>query len=210
MTITSAEFVLGVSSLAIGKDGVTAQLPNQTLPEVIFLGRSNVGKSSLLNRICGKKDLSQTSSSPSKHREVHYYLINRQMYFVDLPGYGYAKVPEQVRASWSSLIEAYLELHRNVVLAVQIVDARQVPTELDLMITGWLEYYHVPYIVVMTKADKIARSKLAMYVDQTRAAFARFRYIRELIPFSSVTGQGRQELLDAIARHVLGSPSTAK
>ncbi|PIU44417.1 MAG: YihA family ribosome biogenesis GTP-binding protein [Ignavibacteriales bacterium CG07_land_8_20_14_0_80_59_12] len=201
MTIESAEFVIGISSLSAGRtSGV--QLPNDELPEVVFLGRSNVGKSSLLNRLCGKKELSRTNASPAKYREVNYYFVNRSLYFVDLPGYGYAKVPEQVRASWSNLIEEYLQRRRNVSVAVQIVDARHVPTELDLMMAGWIEYYHVPYIVVMTKADKIARSKLTMYVDQTRAAFARHRYMREIVPFSSVTGQGKQDLLNAIAHQV--------
>jgi ribosome biogenesis GTP-binding protein YsxC/EngB len=122
MRITSSEFILGAVSLR--------QLPRNGMKEVAFLGRSNVGKSSLINKLCSRKSLARQSSDPGKTRELNYYLINKKFYFVDLPGYGYAKVPEQVRSSWGKLIEQYLKSRTQLSLVVQLVDARHEPTEL--------------------------------------------------------------------------------
>ncbi|MCK5572928.1 MAG: ribosome biogenesis GTP-binding protein YsxC, partial [Bacteroidetes bacterium] len=122
MRITSSEFVLGAVNLR--------QLPRNGKREVAFLGRSNVGKSSLINKLCSRKSLARQSTEPGKTRELNYYLINKEFYFVDLPGYGYAKVPEQVRSSWGKLIEQYLKSRSQLSLVVQLVDARHDPTGL--------------------------------------------------------------------------------
>jgi GTP-binding protein len=194
MKITSAEFVLGVANLR--------QLPKEDRKEVAFLGRSNVGKSSLINKLCSRKKLARPSTQPGKTRELNYFLINREFYFVDLPGYGYAKVPEQVRSSWGKLVEQYLKSRKHLALVVQLVDSRHEPSELDLMMVGWLQYYQIPFVVALTKADKLPQSKMAGYVNSARSHFSRFPLCREVIAFSSITGIGKTEVLKVISQHI--------
>lgn len=197
MKITSAEFVLGAVNLR--------QLPEDGLKEVALLGRSNVGKSSFINKICNRKSLARTSSTPGKTRELNYYLVNKQFYFVDLPGYGYAKHPEQIRSSWGKLIEQYLKTRKELALVVQLVDSRHEPTELDMMMVGWLDYYDIPFLVAMTKADKLPVSKMPRYVQTARDAFTRFSKCRDVLPFSAVSGLGKQEVVKLVAEHILNS-----
>lgn len=194
MKITSAEFVLGAAH--------ARQLPKDGVREVAFLGRSNVGKSSLINKLCGRKALARPSSDPGKTRELNYYLINRKFYFVDLPGYGYAKVPEQVKSSWGKLIEQYLKGRDQLSLVVQLVDARHEPTALDMMMVGWLDYYSIPFVVALTKADKLPASKMPRFVEDARRRFAAFEYCRDVVPFSSITGVGKTEVMKVIATHL--------
>ncbi|MER3524684.1 MAG: YihA family ribosome biogenesis GTP-binding protein [Ignavibacteria bacterium] len=194
MRITSAEFVIGATSLA--------QLPKDQLREVAFLGRSNVGKSSVINRLVNRKTLARPSAAPGKTRELNYYLVNKQFYLVDLPGYGYARLPEQIRSSWGNLIETYLKERKTLSLVVQMIDSRHEPSELDLMMVGWLDYYEIPFVVVLTKADKLPRSKMPMYVRNAEIVFQKFALCKDVIPFSSFTGEGRQELLRIIEQHL--------
>ena len=194
MKITSAEFVLGAAH--------ARQLPKDGVREVAFLGRSNVGKSSLINKLCGRKALARPSSDPGKTRELNYYLINRKFYFVDLPGYGYAKVPEQVKSSWGKLIEQYLKGRDQLSLVVQLVDARHEPTALDMMMVGWLDYYSIPFVVALTKADKLPASKMPRFVEDARRRFATFEYCKDVVPFSSITGVGKTEVMKVIATHL--------
>jgi GTP-binding protein len=194
MKITSAEFVLGAAH--------ARQLPKDGVREVAFLGRSNVGKSSLINKLCGRKALARPSSDPGKTRELNYYLINRKFYFVDLPGYRYAKVPEQVKSSWGKLIEQYLKGRDQLSLVVQLVDARHEPTALDMMMVGWLDYYSIPFVVALTKADKLPASKMPRFVEDARRRFATFEYCRDVVPFSSITGVGKTEVMKVIATHL--------
>ena len=194
MKITSAEFMLGVANIQ--------QLPKEDMREIAFLGRSNVGKSSLLNTLCGRKSLARSSSQPGKTRELNFYLINKQFHFVDLPGYGFAKVPEQIRSSWGKMIEQYLKTRRQLALVVLLIDARHDPTALDMMMVGWLEYYELPFIVALTKADKLPRSKMPVYVKGVQSVFAPFTNCKEVIPFSSVSGEGRDQTMELIARHL--------
>jgi GTP-binding protein len=194
MHITSADFAIGAASLR--------QLPGDGLPEVAFLGRSNVGKSSLINKLCGRRSLARTSATPGKTRELNYYLINGGFYFVDLPGYGYARLPEQIRSSWGALIEQYLKGRDPLTLVVQLVDARHDPTELDMLMVGWLDYYAIPFVVTLTKADKLPQSKMPRLVDAVRRQFDRFRTCAGVIPFSSITGVGKTDVLNAIAHHI--------
>ena len=172
------------------------------MKEVAFLGRSNVGKSSLINRLCGRKSLARTSAEPGKTRELNYYLINKQFYFVDLPGYGYAKLPAQIRSSWGKLIEQYLKARGPLAMVVQLVDARHEPTELDLMMVGWLDYYSIPFLITLTKADKLPASKMPRYLEAAREIFGRYAHCRGVVPFSSITGLGKTEVLGAVAEHI--------
>ena len=194
MRIISAEFLVGVTTLR--------QLPKGEVPEIAFLGRSNVGKSSLINKLCNRKALARKSVEPGKTRELNYYLVNKCFYFVDLPGYGYAKAPEHIRSSWGALIEKYLKLRKQIALVAQLVDSRHDPTPLDMMMVGWLEYYEIPFVVVLTKADKLPRSKMPAYVREARTKFQHFSYCKDVIPFSAVSGEGKKELLQTVAEHI--------
>jgi GTP-binding protein len=197
LKINSAEFLQGVADLR--------QLPKNELREVVFIGRSNVGKSSLLNKVCNKKNLARSSSTPGKTREINYYIINNGFYFVDLPGYGYAKVPEQMKAGWKRLIEDFLKREEKIGLALQLIDSRQEPTPLDLMMMDWLEYYEIPYLLVLTKSDKLPFSKLGKQIDTYKERFnAQLAdgCCRGIVPFSVVSGVGRLELLKDMEEHL--------
>ena len=197
LKITAAEFLQGVADLH--------QLPKNALKEVLFIGRSNVGKSSLLNKMCNRKSLARSSSTPGKTREINYYIVNNLFYFVDLPGYGYAKVPEQMRAGWKRLIEDFLKRGRPIALGMQLIDSRQEPTPLDLMMMDWLEYYEIPYLLVLTKSDKLPVSKLSKQLDAYRTRFSQQLNegcCRGIVPFSIITGDGKVELLRMIAAHM--------
>lgn len=191
--ITSAEFLQGVADLR--------QLPKRELKEVLFIGRSNVGKSSLLNKLCNRKSLARSSATPGKTREINYYLINDEIYFVDLPGYGYAKVPEQMKAGWKKLIEDFLKRGEPIAIAMQLIDSRQEPTPLDLMMMDWLEYYEIPYVLVLTKSDKLPVSKLGRQIDAYKERFGaqlNEGCCRGIIPFSVVSPDGKGDLMKAV------------
>jgi len=197
LKITSAEFLQGVADLH--------QLPKNELKEVLYIGRSNVGKSSLLNKMCNRKSLARSSNTPGKTREINYYIVNNHFYFVDLPGYGYAKVPEQMRAGWKRLIEDFLKRGRPIALGMQLIDSRQEPTPLDLMMMDWLEYYEIPYLLVLTKSDKLPVSKLSKQLDTYRTRFSQQLNegcCRGIVPFSIMTGDGKLELLRMIDAHM--------
>ena len=160
MKIRSAEFILSASS--------PWQFPAPTLPEIAFAGRSNVGKSTLINSLLNRKKLVKTSSTPGKTQLINFFKINDAFNFVDLPGYGFAKVPENVRQQWQRLIEAYLqerECLRNVVL---IVDSRHGPTAQDRQLKEWLDYYERPVLIVASKIDKLKRGQIQKHLKQIR------------------------------------------
>ena len=160
MKIRSAEFILCASS--------PWQFPAPTLPEIAFAGRSNVGKSTLINSLLNRKKLVKTSSTPGKTQLINFFKINDAFHFVDLPGYGFAKVPENVRQQWQRLIEAYLqerECLRNVVL---IVDSRHGPTAQDRQLKEWLDYYERPVLIVASKIDKLKRGQIQKHLKQIR------------------------------------------
>src|SRR4030042_3921563 len=153
MKITSAEFITSVYP--------QGKYPAGRYPEVAFAGRSNVGKSSLINTLVNRKGLARTSSSPGKTQSINFYLINRSFCLVDLPGYGYAKVPQQVRKQWSPLIEEYCRNREDLCGVVVIIDARVGPTPLDLSLINWLRTLSMPAIITMTKCDKLSKNKMA-------------------------------------------------
>ena len=160
MKIHSAEFLLSAST--------TRQFPAATLPEIAFAGRSNVGKSTLINSLLNRKKLVKTSATPGKTQLINFFKVNDQFYFVDLPGYGYAKVPESVRRKWQNLVDAYLserETLRNVVL---IIDCRHNPTVQDRQLLEWLEYYQRPSLIVASKIDKLKRGQVQKHLQKIK------------------------------------------
>ena len=181
-----AEFV--VSS------GKSDSFPKDRLPEIAFLGRSNVGKSSLINALTGQRRLAFTSNTPGRTQTINFYRIDGAFYFVDLPGYGYARVPPQVMAEWKNLIESYLQERETLKLACLVLDARRGWMEKDLDLKRWLEHQGRPYLVVATKTDKLNQS------GQERG----LRSIREEgvepLPFSAHSGRGVREIWQAITK----------
>ncbi len=134
--------------------------PEPLLPEIAFVGRSNVGKSSLLNALLGRKKLALVSSTPGKTRLINYFLINNNFYFVDLPGYGYAKISKKEAAKWKSMIEAYLLGSEQLKLVLLLADVRREPMAADIQMADWLNYYQIPFAFVLTKTDKISKNQL--------------------------------------------------
>lgn len=190
MKITSAEFINSIYDLRT--------LPKTVLSEFVFVGRSNVGKSSLINKICNKKSLAKIGSVPGKTRQLNYFLINEEFYLVDLPGYGYAKVPEQIRAGWRKLVEEYISERQNVNMVFVLIDARHEPTYLDELMVSWLEYYEIPYTIVLTKADKISKNKMEKQIYRSSKIVNNDDLCKDYIPFSIVTGEGKTEILHLI------------
>ena len=152
MKIRSAEFILSASS--------PWQFPPPTLPEIAFAGRSNVGKSTLINSLLNRKKLVKTSSTPGKTQLINFFNINDNFHFVDLPGYGFAKVPENVRKQWQRLIESYLQERESLRNVVLIVDSRHGPTKQDRQLKEWLDYYERPVLIVASKVDKLKRGQI--------------------------------------------------
>ncbi|MBB6729289.1 ribosome biogenesis GTP-binding protein YihA/YsxC [Cohnella zeiphila] len=189
MIIKSSEFVIS----AVGPK----QYPDEGLPEVALAGRSNVGKSSLINRMLLRKNLARTSSQPGKTQQLNYYRINEELFFVDVPGYGYARVSKTEREAWGRMIEAYLRKRETLRLVILLVDLRHPPSALDRSMYDWLSHYGIPLCVVATKADKLGRSQLPKHAKQVRETLGMPRS-QPLILFSSETGQGRDELWSLI------------
>jgi len=172
------------------------QLPPQEIPEIAFAGRSNVGKSSLLNCLVNRRNLVKTSAKPGKTQSLNFFLLDNCIYLVDLPGYGYARVSKKMQASWQNLITAYLETRENLKCVVVIVDLRHEVKIVDLQLVDWLRNCNKPYLLVYTKADKLSanqRSKNAAILD---AGFGVSKSERVL--FSAKTGMGRDNLLSAL------------
>ena len=172
------------------------QLPPQGIPEIAFVGRSNVGKSSLLNCLVKRRNLVKTSAKPGKTQSLNFFLLDNCIYLVDLPGYGYARVSKKMQASWQNLITAYLETRENLKCVVVIVDLRHEVKTVDLQLVDWLRNCNKPYLLIYTKADKLSanqRSKNAAILD---AGFGVSKFDRVL--FSAKTGMGRDNLLSAL------------
>lgn len=180
--------------------GITSTLPQNGLPEFAFAGKSNVGKSSLINGLMNRKYLARTSSSPGKTQTINYYNINNEMYFVDLPGYGYATANEKVKAQWGKLIEDYLHQSKKIRAVFLLVDIRHAPSENDRIMYDWILERGYQPIIIATKLDKIKRSQVA---KQTKLICDTLEVVDGtiVIPYSSLNKQGREEiygLLDSI------------
>src|SRR5687767_15255983 len=152
MKIVSAEFVKSAYE--------RLHYPNDGRPEIAFLGRSNVGKSSLLNSLLNRKGLARTSNTPGRTQSINFFLVNDSFYFVDLPGYGFAKVSKSMRADWGKMAEEYLSNRQELALCIQLVDSRHKPSRLDIQLYEWLVFNQKPFIIVATKSDKLSSNVL--------------------------------------------------
>ena len=193
MKITSAEFIKS----AFGE----RDWPREAVPEVAFLGRSNVGKSSLINSLLGVRGLARTSSTPGRTQALNFFLINNRFRFVDLPGYGYARVPKNVKAGWGEMATNYLAKRIGLVLSIQIVDSRHEPTTLDVQLHEWLQHHQKLQLIVATKSDKLSQNELRKNIERAR----RVLNVDRVIAYSAVTGRGRNEVWQAIEEAVKGS-----
>jgi GTP-binding protein len=189
MKIKTAEFVTSAVDLK--------GCPDVDLPEVAFSGRSNVGKSSLLNKLVNRKKLARTSREPGRTQLINFFIVNDSFHLVDLPGYGYAKVPMKVRESWGKMVQGYLEKRENLCGVVQLVDVRHDPTNLDLQMYQWLCHYDVPTVIALTKIDKLSKSQLIKQQAQIKRVL-KLQPQHQMIATSSETGAGREELLQII------------
>ena len=193
MKITSAQFV---------KSAVwPPQYPPAIMPEIAFVGRSNVGKSSLMNTIVGRKNLAKTSNTPGRTQLINFFTINEKISFVDLPGYGFAKVPRSVKKDWGDMMEVYLRERQSLCLVIFIMDIRRDPNADDLSLRDWLDHYRIPYLYVLTKSDKLSNNQ----------AIARRRAIEKMLQlssekktilFSAKTQKGKVEILEFLENHL--------
>ncbi len=178
--------------------GVTSKIPQNELPEIAFAGKSNVGKSSLINALINRKSLARTSSQPGKTQTINFYNINGELYFVDLPGYGYAKVSQQEKEKWGKMIERYL--HQSKVLKVfLLIDIRHDPSANDKTMYEWILSNGFHPIIIATKADKINRSQLQKQIKAVRQGLGADKDT-VVIPFSAQTKQGREEIYEVVDR----------
>jgi GTP-binding protein len=190
MRVTSVTFAGSATS--------AAQYPKRALPEVAFAGRSNVGKSSLLNRLLGRRNMARVSRTPGRTRALNFFLVNDRFYFVDLPGYGYSAVPSRVRETWGPMIEGYLRGRQNLHGVVLLLDGRHPPQPLDREMRTWLAQEGIPHLVVLTKMDKVPRGRRAAPLREAAASLG-LEDPGLLLPFSAVTGEGEAALWKALS-----------
>jgi len=188
--------------------GVTSKVPETLLPEIAFAGKSNVGKSSLLNALVNRKALARTSAKPGKTQTINFYRVNGLVYFVDLPGYGYASVSERERAAWGEMIERYLNTSKQLKTVFLLVDIRHEPSGNDCMMYDWIASRGLKAVIIATKADKVKRSQLASRKKQIRETLG-CPSGTPVIPFSAETKDGREEVFAAI-RSAVGTVPMAQ
>ena len=193
MKIVSAEFIKSAYEVT--------HWPPGGMAEVSFLGRSNVGKSSLLNSLLQRKALARTSNTPGRTQCINFFLVNDEFYFVDLPGYGFAKVSKSMRADWGKMAEQYLAEREQLRLSIQLIDARHKPTALDIQLHEWLVYNEKPHVVVATKADKLSHNELQKQLKVIGNTLTGSK----IMPYSSETGKGRDQLWTEINEAVKNS-----
>lgn len=193
MNLHNAEFLLSAASLG--------SCPKDGLPQIAFAGRSNVGKSSVINRLLQRKNFARVGEAPGKTTHINYFLIDKAMYLVDLPGYGYAKVPKAEKERWAKLIESYFAAPDLITLGVLIVDARHKPTANDVIMADWFRQSGRPYVVVANKMDKLKKSEIEGNLRTIREVLSLEEDI-PLIPFSAEKGEGREVLLSRILQTV--------
>ena len=179
--------------------GITSKLPEHSLPEIAFAGKSNVGKSSLINALPNRKALARTSSQPGKTQTINFYNINESFYFVDLPGYGYAKVSQEIREKWGKMIERYLKQSKVLKLVCLLVDIRHAPSENDKIMYEWIVYQGYQPVILATKLDKIKRSAREKQIKLIRESLGATKET-VILPFSAETKQGREEVWQLICQ----------
>ena len=177
--------------------GITSNMPDNSLPEIAFAGKSNVGKSSLINGIMNRKSLARTSSQPGKTQTINFYNVNEAFYLVDLPGYGYAKANESVKAQWGKMIEGYLRSSRQLRAVFLLIDIRHEPSANDRQMYQWICHQGYHPIIIATKMDKLNRSQIPKAVKTVREGLETEKDT-VIIPFSAQTKQGREEIYDVI------------
>ena len=192
MKITSAEFIKSAFE--------EAHWTTDGLPEIAFLGRSNVGKSSLLNSLLQRKGLARTSNTPGRTQSINFFLINERFYFADLPGYGYARVSKTMRADWGKMAEEYLVKRDELVLFIQLIDSRHAPTELDLKLYEWLNFHQKNSVIVATKSDKLSTNELTKNLREIERTLPESK----VISFSARTGKGRETVWREIENALAG------
>lgn len=177
--------------------GITSKLPDNTLPEIAFAGKSNVGKSSLINGIMNRKSLARTSSQPGKTQTINFYNVNEVFYLVDLPGYGYAKANQEVKAQWGKMIERYLHSSKQLKAVFLLIDIRHDPSANDKQMYQWMRHYGFDPIIIATKLDKINRSQIQKQLKAIRVGLEAQKDTI-IIPYSSLSKQGREEIYDLL------------
>lgn len=182
-TFNKVSFIKSITNLK--------QRPEKRLSEIAFIGRSNVGKSSLLNAICGRKNIAKVSSTPGKTQLINYFLVDELCYFVDLPGYGYAKLPKEVKKSWSKMIEEYLLYSENLKLICLLVDSRHNPMDVDQQMIEWLVHNNLEFIMIVTKVDKISKVKLRNQLKLFQSIIPE----KKVFPFSNKFENLKRELI---------------
>lgn len=193
MNVTDAQLVIS----AVSKK----QYPNEPLPEIALAGRSNVGKSSFINRMIQRKSLARTSSKPGKTQTLNFYKINNELFFVDVPGYGYAKVSKSEREKWGRMMEEYFTQRETLRATVLLIDMRHPPTEDDMIMYDFLKHYEIPVIVICTKLDKVNRSKRQKHLKIIKEDLD-LHPDDPIIPFSSETGEGKDEAWKALMKYI--------
>lgn len=193
MKVTSSDIVISAVK--------PEQYPSDPIPEFALAGRSNVGKSSFINKMINRKNLARTSSKPGKTQTLNFYIINDELHFVDVPGYGYAKVAKTERAAWGKMIETYFMSREQLRAAVLIVDLRHPPTKDDIAMYEFLKHYDLPCIVIATKADKIPKGKWQKHLKVTRETLGLAKE-DELLLFSSETGEGKDQVWGVLKKYM--------
>jgi len=193
MEIKTAQFV--ISNTDVGK------CPAPTLPEFAFIGRSNVGKSSLINMLCERKDMAKTSSKPGKTQLINHFIINKDWYLVDLPGYGYAKVSKDLKEKWNSFIEQYLVNRQNLMCVMVLLDSRIPQQKIDLEFMDWLGENEIPFVMVFTKIDKLSKLKISANINSYKNEMGKhWDELPQCFYTSAEKKEGKDELLQFIAK----------
>lgn len=189
--------------------GITSTLPENSCPEIAFAGKSNVGKSSLINALMNRKSLARVGATPGKTRTINYYNVNDEVYYVDLPGYGYAQVPDSVKEQWGKLIERYLNTSKQLKLVFLLVDIRHEPSANDCLMYEWVLDRGYKPVIIATKADKIKRSQLQKQVSIIRKKLQVVEGTR-VIPFSAETKSGREEILELVDQQIYAAANESE
>lgn len=196
MHIQNVEFLVSAVS--------PAQYPEPLIPEIALAGRSNVGKSSFINAMINRKKLARTSSKPGKTQQLNYYQVEDWFYFVDVPGYGYAKVSKKEKGKWANMLQTYFSERENLELALLIVDFRHKPTKDDIVMKDFFVHYNIPYFVIATKTDKVKKSQWSKHMSEIYRTL-NLETVDQILPFSAETKEGREEAWEIITDVLQGA-----